>query len=109
MANKIKRVTVPASFYKLVPEKQNRTKYVQTSTGLLAGRAIVPKTQSDKTNVLRITRDYDVNKDNKITSQDFRKGQIIGRISSTTKPKKVVVMRHFRSGIRVRRHTRKVR
>lgn len=88
--------------------EQNRTRYVMDPrSGLMEGRSNVSSKQSDHTNVLRMSRDLDVNHDNRIDDRDLRKGQIVGRTSSSTKPSRVVVSRHWRKGgAEVREHVR---
>jgi hypothetical protein len=74
----------------------------------MAGRRTVPAGFSDRTKVIRLTRDIDLNKDGKIDNRDLKKGQIIARSSSgEIKPDYIEVERHTRNGARVRKHFRK--
>jgi|SRR3990172_10819981 len=106
----IKRVVVTRKFYKVVPERVKPTKYTQSPlTGLMTGRRFVPRKSSDRTSIIRITRPFDVNKDNKIDQRDFLKGQIIGRTHRGTNPQKVIVKRYYKKGKAIKSYARRIR
>jgi hypothetical protein len=103
------RVIVPASYFKVQKERVNKTRHIMDPvSGQMMGRKIVPTQRSDRTQVLRMSKDFDVNKDRKIDDRDLRAGEIIGRASFlSAKPKQVEVQRHWRkSGEEVRKHSR---
>lgn len=103
------KITVGQMYYSVVPERTKYTKASRSKSGMFTGRVIVPKVRSDKTYVVRLKKDFDVNKDGKIGSKDLRTGQIIGRTSKLTKPRRVYITRHFRNGKMVKHHLRRVR
>ena len=105
-AKKTKRVVVRSRFYSVKPERRT-TRHIQLKSGKLKGRRVVPSNKQSRTNVIRLTSDFDVNKDGKIDHRDLRKGQIIGRSSKgIARPKHVVINRHWRNGRKVKTHNR---
>lgn len=106
---KTKNIVVGPSFYKIVPEKKRHTRYIQTSSGLMRGRRLVAKPQSDNTRVAVMVKNFDVNKDRKIDDRDLKTGQIIGRVSPAGKKRNVEVQKHYRQGRVIRRHVRIIR
>jgi hypothetical protein len=107
---KFNRVYVPRRYYKIVPERAKTTIFrQQQKTGLMIGRRLVPKQQSDRTRVMRMTMPFDVNKDGKINQMDLQRGQIIGRVSHSQKipNKRIVIKRHYRQGRPVRSYGRR--
>jgi len=103
-----KIVKISKGYFTVGQEKKKHTLYKQDSeTGLMIGRNVVPKTRSDNTKVVRLKKDFDVNRDGKIDDRDLRKGQIIGR-STGMIPSSVRVERHTREdGRKVRAHIRR--
>ena len=102
-----KRILVPKGYVKVMPEKVKKTVFIQTREGLMSGRRYATSKTTDGTRVIRLTKDYDVNKDGKIDRRDLMKGQIIGRTSSPTVGNKVEVRRHWRkNGSSVKGHYR---
>jgi hypothetical protein len=102
----LRRVSVPGSYFKVSREKKH-TRYV-APFGIMQGRRVVPKAQSDKTGVVRIVKPYDVNRDGDTKDKvDLQKGQIIGRTSGSAKPQRVQILRHWSGGKVVRTHSRR--
>lgn len=102
-------IRIPRKNVKVMPEREKRTVYIMNQSGQMAGRTARTTGKSDGTRIIRVTRDIDVNKDNKITSRDFRKGQIIGRVPKGPMPRTIVVNRHYRQGNPVGKHIRVTR
>lgn len=102
-------VIVPKSYYSIKPERVKTTRFIQKPMGLMGGRALVPVKQSDNTNVIRMTKPYDVNHDGRLTKRDLFGGQIIGRSSSRRKPRQMVIKRFYKKKGAVRMHRRKFR
>ena len=111
---KKKAFYVGPKFYSVQPEKVHRTRHIMRPSGLLAGRRIVPKAQSDGLRVIRLKQDIrgrDTNMDGKINKKDIMlKGQIIGR-TSKVRPSRVEIVRHYRKSRKgrtpVRSHARR--
>lgn len=109
-----KTVAVPRTYTTISPEKVKRTVYIQRPGGLMGGRRVVPLAQSDRTRVIRMKRDFDVNKDGRIDSKnDLKKGEVIGRAptSGPVQSPVRVVRHHWRRTkqgrmTRVEEHTR---
>lgn len=109
MAKK-KRVTsrvIGPSFYVVQPEKVKKTRYIMRPSGLLAGRTTKIQGSGDRTKVIRLKRDVDINRDGRIDSRDLRKGQIVGRVGrGKPRPKQVKVRTHMRKGRLVKKYRR---
>lgn len=102
-----KIIVIPQNYVRVNREQLHTRHIMNAQTGQMEGRRNVTPSQSDHTNVLRMIRDFDVNKDKKIDDRDLRKGEIVGRTSSFSKPKKILVTRHWRKGgSEVREHVR---
>lgn len=106
-----RRVVVTAPNYKVSQEKTGHTRFVQVAgTGQMRGRRIVPANSSDRLGVLRMTRDFDVNKDGDTNDKvDLHRGQIIGRQKGAAKPQRVTIRRHWAGSNVVKTHTRRIR
>lgn len=110
MANRSNLLVIPKSHYRLQTEKMRKTRAIMRPSGKLAGRKSFAKNAvGDKTKVVRITKDFDVNKDKKIDHRDYRRGQIIGRVPQGIRPKSITVKTHIRNGRVVSKHTRRLR
>lgn len=96
-----KKVIIPASYFRVQKERQKHTRAIHLPSGLLAGRKSVPANQSDKTNVIRLVKPFDLNQDKKIDDRDLQAGEIIGRTESSVKPKRINVVSHYRKGKKV--------
>lgn len=111
-----KQISVPSRIVRIRVEPVH-TRYIQIKkTGRMDGRtAPVPISSSDKTRVMAMASDYDVNKDNKIDDRDLRGGQIVGRappgtpLGTIKSPRYIKVNRYVRKGKSVKDHRRYVK
>ena len=115
-----KIVRIPGSYYEVSEEQANKTVALMNRRHLMAGRVIPgQKTPAGTlkvgglgtTRVVRMSKDFDVNRDKKIDNRDLQAGEIVGRTGKgavKAKPKFIEVERHWdKNGRETRPHMRK--
>lgn len=95
--------------YLVTAESESKTRYRQDpKTGYMIGRR-TGVSNSDMTRNIRAKSDIEVDGKPGIGNQDFRAGQILGRLGKgESKPSKIEVTSHYRNGKFVSHHIRKI-
>lgn len=95
--------------YVVNPEKIKKTRAIQLSSGLMAGRTASTQGTGDRTRVMRAKQDINVDGKPGIGRQDIRAGQVLGRLKQGERtPDSIEVTQHYRKGRYVENHIRKI-